>query len=1316
MVQFKDAFLGKERRAVGRAVSSQKCVRAGGKHNDLDNVGRTPRHHTFFEMLGNFSFGDYFKEEAMVKAWSFVHGELGLDPARLHVTVFEEDDESEALWKKILPPGVPVRRLGREDNFWSMGDGAGLPCGPCSEIFFDTQAPGASDEDRFLEIWNLVFMEYQSDGQGGLGHLPRPSVDTGMGLERIASVMQGVDSNFGTDLLAPIVAAADEQLLSRDEEVVRSGLASRVIADHVRAMSFLISDGVVPSNVGRGYVLRRLIRRAIGFGFQGGRRDQFLSGLLPVVQDTFRDADGISAYPELEERGEVIAAVISGEEEVFLGTLETGMKHLNRYFEKRVGTGEVDAAFAFRMYDSYGFPIDLTARVAEERGAKVDVAGYDCLMEAHRARSGGAGEAWAHECHDARGLEPTSQVRAWDTGVEFTGYNVTREDVATVLQVSENTARPSTRWVAISPCPFYAESGGQVSDTGVLEVGCHALPVLSCRVPYSGGIALLVECGELGHLLTPGTTVKALVDEDTRKSCSVHHTATHLLQSALRSTLGCHVTQAGSLVSPDRLRFDFTHPRPLKHEEAHVNAFASASAEVTTDVLSLEQAKKQDILMMFGEKYGDEVRVVEINANAATPDTKMRSAELCGGTHVANTSQIFPFRIVSESSVAAGTRRVEAVAGQAALAWLARKEEALQEIATRLGAKGSNSKDPDEVLELFGKRERRFDELKDRVKELEKSLLEAQAFEPAACRGKIAVHAVPDLGGSTRKETKKAMQAYANSVVERDPENLHFFVCGNRYVVCAKGKGLEKIHAGQVLRQLFQDCVQGKGGGSQVYAQGEITEEDFCLDPEELLDHVERVCKQDNAHPRSDPAEDGVLAVEPRARGECDEELRAVGVGARIGHGQDTSAGVLELGRDLVLELGSPERLAAATGAGGVSALHHKVLTGNAVSGGTGGAITMSVGSGTSGAGGSVALTAGTTSALTGGSVSLTTGDGSATSSGHVMVTTSDGGTAGTSGSVTLRTGDTPDGDTGEVVVITGDATGGAGGAFTVSVGSGTSGAGGVVSLTAGTTSALTGGSVTLTTGAGSATSSGHMMFSTPTGGTTGTSGSVKITTGDTADGEVGEIALATGASTGGKGGDISMLVGGGNTGNGGKLSLSAGASSAATSVGGAVEVTAGASTGATTGTGGDVTVTSGVGATSTGGSISLTTAQGTATSSGHISLTTSGGGTGGTSGSVTVTTGNAPVGNTGEFKVVTGNAVSGGTGGAITMSVGSGTSGAGGAVVMSAGSTNALTGGAITLTSGAGSATSSGHMAFSTPTGGTAGTSGSMVKLGRSH
>jgi alanyl-tRNA synthetase len=666
MVQFKDVFLGKERRDYVRAASSQRCVRAGGKHNDLENVGYTARHHTFFEMLGNFSFGDYFKRDAIRFAWDFVTRWLGLDSQRLWVTVFRDDDEAAEIWlKDVGVDAARLRRMGEKSNFWAMGDTG--PCGPCSEIFYDHGPsiaggpPGSPDEDgdRFVEIWNLVFMQYERSADGTLTPLPKPSVDTGAGLERMAAVLQGVHSNYDIDLFRDLIQAAARATGATDG----SSPSLRVIADHIRACSFLVLDGVVPSNEGRGYVLRRIIRRAIRHGYKLGQEQPFFHALVPTLAAVMGEA-----YPELPRAADSVVRVLRQEEERFAETLAAGMQQ----FEARMQNGgdTVPGALVFLLHDTYGFPPDLTADIARERGLKVDLEGYEREMEAQRERARGASR-FSVDLRGGMHFSERSDFRGHET-LSGSGR------VVALLrdgQPVETLQAGEVGEVVLDRTPFYAESGGQVGDTGELS--------------GMGGRFAVEDTQKRGHAhshlgrmaagtLRVGDTLEAQVDGERRAAIRLNHSATHLLHAALRRVLGTHVTQKGSLVAPDRLRFDFSHFQPvsaaeLAQIERLVNEQVRANADAQTRVMEYDQAVASGAMALFGEKYDSRVRVLSFGDF---------STELCGGTHVQRTGDIGLFHIVGESGVAAGVRRIEALTGQGALDYLGRTEAALGDIAT----------------------------------------------------------------------------------------------------------------------------------------------------------------------------------------------------------------------------------------------------------------------------------------------------------------------------------------------------------------------------------------------------------------------------------------------------------------------------------------------------------------------------------------------------------------------------------------------------------------------------------------------------------
>ncbi|TVQ94694.1 MAG: alanine--tRNA ligase, partial [Chromatiaceae bacterium] len=723
MVQFKDVFLGRERRPYQRAVSSQRCVRAGGKHNDLENVGYTARHHTFFEMLGNFSFGDYFKREAIGYAWSFLTEVLGLPPQRLWVTVFTDDDEAAAIWLDEI--GIdPARfsRCGEKDNFWSMGETG--PCGPCSEIFYDHGPaiaggpPGTAtaDGDRYVEIWNLVFMQYDRAADGTLTPLPRPSVDTGMGLERLAAVLQGVHSNYEIDLFQALIRRAAEVTGCAD----RDDKSLRVIADHIRSAAFLIIDGVTPGNEGRGYVQRRIIRRAIRHGYQLGQHAPFFYRLVETLAAVMGDA-----YPALRARREQIERVLRTEEERFADTLEQGL----RMFEEAVAGltgGVIPGETVFRLYDTFGFPADLTADIARERGLALDLAGFEQAMAAQKERARAASQFGA-----AHGLEIDL-----DGETDFVGYEGL-EDVGTVVGLyarrgdGQGEARDrldtgEAGIVVLDLTPFYAESGGQVGDRGLLLAEGVRFAVEDTQ--KQGGVIC-----HMGHVLAGelgiGEQVQAQVDAERRRATALHHSATHLLHAALRQVLGEHVQQRGSLVGPERLRFDFSHYEAigadqLRAIERLVNREIRDNHTVETRIMDLDDAKASGAVALFGEKYGEQVRVLRMGDF---------STELCGGTHVRAVGDIGLFKIVSEGGIAAGVRRIEAVAGEPALAWVEDAESRLAHIAELV--RGSGSDVDSKVAQMV-----------ERARRLEKELEQLKARLATTVGGDLAEHAVEIAG------------------------------------------------------------------------------------------------------------------------------------------------------------------------------------------------------------------------------------------------------------------------------------------------------------------------------------------------------------------------------------------------------------------------------------------------------------------------------------------------------------------------------------------------------------------------------------------
>ncbi|MCP5433488.1 MAG: alanine--tRNA ligase [Alphaproteobacteria bacterium] len=690
MVQFKDVFTGAETRSYTRATTAQKCVRAGGKHNDLDNVGYTARHHTFFEMLGNFSFGDYFKEHAIELAWRLVTGEYGVPRERLVVTVYAEDEEAFGLWRKIA--GLPASRILKiptSDNFWSMGDTG--PCGPCSEIFYDhgERIPGGppgsadADGDRFVEIWNLVFMQFEQSADGARRALPRPSIDTGMGLERMAAVLQGTHDNYATDLFRRLIDASAEA--TGTSATGPHAASHRVIADHVRSTSFLIADGVLPSNEGRGYVLRRIMRRAMRHAHILGAREPVLFKLVGALE-----AEMGEAYGELGQARALIAETLKLEEAKFQSMLERGLKTLDEAAEGLASGGSLPGEVAFRLYDTYGFPLDLTEDALRPRGIAVDREGFSAAMQRQRAE---ARAAWAGS-GEARTDTLWYELREAVGPTDFLGYATDRAE-ARILALVKDGARVGTLAAGeegaliVNQSPFYGESGGQVGDTGAVWTAAGAEFAVADTQRRVGD--LVVHQGTLARgTLKEGDVVQMQIDVERRLAIRANHSATHLLHAALRRALGPHVTQKGSLVAPERLRFDFSHQKALTGEElerieAEVNALVRQNGEVTTRLMSPEEAVGAGALALFGEKYGEEVRVLtmgRVPEEAEKP--RAFSVELCGGTHVARTGDIALFKIVSESAVASGVRRIEALTGEAARAFFVGEERTLREAAAAL--------------------------------------------------------------------------------------------------------------------------------------------------------------------------------------------------------------------------------------------------------------------------------------------------------------------------------------------------------------------------------------------------------------------------------------------------------------------------------------------------------------------------------------------------------------------------------------------------------------------------------------------------------
>ncbi|MBA0287620.1 alanine--tRNA ligase [Stenotrophomonas maltophilia] len=812
MVQFKDVFLGAEKRSYVRAADVQRCLRAGGKHNDLDQVGYTARHHTFFEMLGNWSFGDYFKKDAIAWAWELLTQVWKLPAERLLVTVYQTDDEAYALWRDMV--GVPEERIVRigdnkgapfaSDNFWQMADTG--PCGPCTEIFYDHGdhiaggPPGSPDEDgdRFIEIWNLVFMQFDRQPDGTLVPLPAPCVDTGMGLERLAAILQHVHTNYEIDLFQALIRKASELTGTADLE----NKSLRVIADHIRACSFLIVDGVLPSNEGRGYVLRRIIRRALRHGWMLGVRQPFFSKLVPTLVEQMGEA-----YPELPAAVDTVTRALQAEEERFAETLDAGMK----IFEDVAGkasNGVIPGVDAFRLYDTYGFPLDLTQDIARERDLTVDIAGFDAAMEQQRETARAAGKFGG-------GVTLPAELVATLSPTVFLGYDRLQADGLTVLALLKD-GRPvqsadagDAVIVITNQTPFYAESGGQVGDTGVLTGNGVRLVVEDTQKfagQFHGHVGTLSEGG-----LKVGDVLSGQVDGERRGATILNHSATHLLHAALREVLGTHVQQKGSLVAPDRLRFDFSHFQPISAEELaaierKVNQQVRANNAAEVHNMGMQEALDFGAMALFGEKYGEHVRVLKMGDY---------STELCGGTHVNRTGDIGLFKITSEGGVSAGVRRIEAVTGQGALDYVDAEEARLAEAADLLGGSAA---DVVEKIRALGQRQ----------KQLERELEAVKAKVAAGATADLSGQAVEVAGVKVLAARLEGFDAKAlRDAMDRLKQQL-----GDAVIVLAgaqdgkaalvagvNGSAMGKVKAGELLSHIAGQ-IGGKGGGRPDLAQG----------------------------------------------------------------------------------------------------------------------------------------------------------------------------------------------------------------------------------------------------------------------------------------------------------------------------------------------------------------------------------------------------------------------------------------------------------------------------------------------------------------
>lgn len=798
MVPFKDVFLGTDKRRYNKATSAQRCLRAGGKHNDLENVGYTARHHTFFEMMGNFSFGDYFKKQAIQYAWDFLTKELKLPAEKLWVTVFTEDDEAYDIWAKDI--GVPedrISRIGEKDNFWSMGDTG--PCGPCSEVFYDHGPevwggpPGTPEEDgdRYIEIWNLVFMQYNRQADGTFEPLPDPSIDTGMGLERISAIMQNVHSNYEIDLFQALIKAAAEIIGTDDLD----NKSLRVIADHIRSCSFLITDGVMPSNEGRGYVLRRIIRRAVRHGHLLGAKDAFFFRLVDELARQMGDA-----YPELVQKQQIIKDALEREEQQFARTLERGLAILSDEISQLKGK-VIPGDVVFKLYDTYGFPVDLTADIAREHELTVDEEGFEQAMSEQRLRAQQASQF---------GMDYNQQLKS-ENQTTFTGY----DDVAGQAKVVElfKEGQPVEELqagdkgiVVLSETPFYAESGGQIGDKGVLVASGNAFEVTDTQ--YIG--KAIAHHGVAKAPVKLNDSVKAEIDSERRENIKRNHSATHLLHAALRNLLGEHVTQKGSLVEADKMRFDFSHFEPVTNEqlaqlEREVNAQIRTNLPLQTELMAIDEAKEAGAMALFGEKYDDQVRVVRMG------DFSM---ELCGGTHVKATGDIGLFRITSEGGIASGVRRIEVVTGEAAIRYTQQQQSILQNLAGELKTE-SNS-----VAEKVQQLQQKFRELERKNEQLQQKL--AQQAGGGLVAQAIDINGVKAIIAELDQADPKSLRGLVDDLKNQIGSGIVLLgtANGNKVSLIAGVTAdlTSKVKAGDIVNQAA-NVVGGKGGGRPDMAQ-----------------------------------------------------------------------------------------------------------------------------------------------------------------------------------------------------------------------------------------------------------------------------------------------------------------------------------------------------------------------------------------------------------------------------------------------------------------------------------------------------------------
>ena len=835
MNQFKDVFLGTDKRDYNRAVTIQKCLRAGGKHNDLENVGFTARHHTFFEMLGNFSFGDYFKKEAISFAWEFLTKNLGIPQERLYVSVFETDDEAFEIWEKEI--GIPkekIFRFGEKDNFWRMGQTG--PCGPCSEIFYDHNPSGPKvsidqDEDRFVEIWNLVFMQFFEDENGKQTPLPRPSVDTGSGLERVAAAMQGVNDNYQSDVFKPIIhrickesgISADWSHLSQDKNQLG---AVKVVADHARAAVFLMSEGVLPSNEGSGYVLRRIMRRAIRYARS---LTEARSLYVPACEEVIQVMGGF--YPELSEKKKFILEAVKDEEKRFLQTLDKGLDILKEKIVEVKGAQKntLDGKTAFTLYDTYGFPFDLTEVVAKENGINVDEKGFHKAMEAAKDLARSAQKTHNISSNEQHLADWTQKLPA----TEFVGYEQLKIQSELIAMSDGNQSLNELAgegYVVFKSTPFYAEGGGQVGDSGLLfdKNGQQIGDINNCSKMND---VFLHQVSGLKEKIETGQTYQLKVIDRERQATANNHSATHLMNSALKKILGDHVNQAGSLVNPFKLRFDFSHSKPVSPSEIReienlVNQQISASQTVGSQIMSQKDAIKKGAVAMFGEKYGDEVRVISMGE---IENEKPFSMELCGGTHVRNTSEIRLFKIVSETGVAAGTRRIEALTGDRAFKYLSEMAQENIDLCEQMKVK--KPKVDDEVF--GGGLSERVQDLQAKIKKLEQDL-KKKSSQSVSVEDILKEAEEKDFKGEKGLvlmarvdiSDRNLLSDVADKIRDKQ-KNIAMVLIGEgedgnpRPMIVAVSKTLKNLHAGKITKELC-GILDGKGGGRPDFAQGSV--------------------------------------------------------------------------------------------------------------------------------------------------------------------------------------------------------------------------------------------------------------------------------------------------------------------------------------------------------------------------------------------------------------------------------------------------------------------------------------------------------------